>query len=122
MRRPSLADAGRLPRILLAAAVTGVLTGLVVAAFEQVTTEIILDLLLHWPTWQQALAPTVGLVLAALILRYGARRASPATADEFVRVFHDRHARADLRLLPGRLLAGVATIGSGGALGLEGPA
>lgn len=122
MRRPSLADAGRLPRILAAAMVTGVLTGLVVAAFEQVTTEILLDVVLGLPTWKQAIAPGIGLVLTALILRYLAARASPATSDEFVRVFHDRHGRASLQPFVGRMLAGVATIGSGGALGLEGPA
>jgi CIC family chloride channel protein len=122
VRRLILPDAGRLPRLLVAAMVTGVLTGLLVAGFERITTEIILDELLGWPTWQQAIAPGVGLVLAAVLLRYLAAKASPATSDEFVRVFHDRRARASLRLLPGRMLAGVATIGLGGALGLEGPA
>jgi CIC family chloride channel protein len=102
--------------------VTGVLTGLVVAAFERVTTEILLDVVLGFPTWQQAVAPGVGLVVTALLLRYLAARASPGTADEYIRIFHDRHARASLHPFVGRMLAGVATIGSGGALGLEGPA
>lgn len=122
MRRLSFVDAGRQPRILLAALVTGVLTGLVVAAFERLTTEIVLDAVLGLPTWQQSIAPGIGLVLAALLLRYLAGMASPSTSDEFIRVFHDRRGRASLQPLVGRLLAGVATIGSGGALGLEGPA
>lgn len=122
MRRPSLAGTSRLPRLLVAAMVTGVLTGVVVAIFEWVTVELLLDELLRRPTWEQMIAPAVGLLTAALLLRYLAHRASPATADEFIRIFHDRHGRSHLRFLGPRLLAGAATIGGGGALGLEGPA
>ena len=47
----------------------------------QMGAEIILNELLTWPTWQQAMAPGVGLVLAAVLLRYLAAKASPATSD-----------------------------------------
>ena len=56
-----------------------------------------------------------------MILRYLGGKTTPATSDEFVRAFHEKNPRLSIRELPAKLLAGVATIGSGGALGLEGP-
>lgn len=108
-------------RLLLAAIITGIFVGVTVAGFEWLTTEILLDALLHRPTWQLALAPAIGLVASALVLRWLAEDVGPGTSDEYVRAFHARTPRLPLRHLPGKLLAGVATIGSGGALGLEGP-
>lgn len=104
------------------AGLTGALVGLVVAGFDWIATEILFGITYELPTWEQALAPGIGLVATTLILRYPGRMASPATADEYVRAFHDRSARLPLRLVPVRLAAGIATIGTGGALGLEGPA
>ena len=46
---------------------------------------------------------------------------SPATSDEYLRAFHDGDVHLTLRALAGRLLASVATLGLGGAMGLEGP-
>ncbi|QGG95331.1 chloride channel protein [Actinomarinicola tropica] len=108
-------------RLLLAAILTGILVGLTVAGFEWLTTELVLHALLERPTWQLALAPGVGLVTCALLLRWVAGGAGPSTSDEYVREFHARSPRLPIRQMPGKLLAGVATIGSGGALGLEGP-
>ncbi len=113
---------GRASRQLALAGLTGGLVGLVVAGFDWVATEVLFGVTYELPTWEQALAPGVGLVVTALLLRYPGRRASPATADEYIRAFHDRSARLPLRLVPVRLAAGIATIGTGGALGLEGPA
>lgn len=109
-------------RQLALAGLTGVVVGLVVAGFDWVATEILFGITYELPTWEQAIAPGIGLVATALILRYPGRTASPATADEYVRAFHDRSARLPLRLVPVRLAAGIATVGTGGALGLEGPA
>lgn len=106
---------------MLAGLVGGVV-GLVVAAFDWLATELLFEVTYELPTWQQALAPGLGLLGATLILRYLGHRASPATADEYLRAFHDRSSRLPLRLVPVRLAAGIATIGTGGALGLEGPA
>src|SRR5581483_6411004 len=120
--RPALLALGRRTRqVLLLAAITGVLTGAGVAAFEWVARE----QLFHWMRERsqpvQIAAPTVGLMLAALCLRYLSGRASPATADEYIRSFHDPVNRLDLRPVAGRLLASVATLGLGGAMGYEGP-
>ncbi|HSL58086.1 MAG TPA: chloride channel protein [Acidimicrobiales bacterium] len=111
----------RFPRLLAAAVVTGVITGLVVAGFEWVAHEVLLDEVLELPLWQLALAPGIGLALTVALLRWAAFDATPSTSDEYVKAYHHRQPRLPLRQLPGKLAAGVATIGSGGAVGLEGP-
>jgi CIC family chloride channel protein len=100
---------------------TGILVALVVAAFEVLTADVLLERLAEQPLWVVAAAPTLGLGAAALTLRWLAGGAGPATSDEYIRAYHERRPRLPFRLLPARLLAGAATIGSGGALGLEGP-
>jgi chloride channel protein, CIC family len=122
VRRPPTLVSGRASRQLVLAGLVGGVVGLVVAAFDWLTTELLFEVTYELPTWQQALAPGLGLLGATLLLRYPGRKASPATADEYLRAFHDRSSRLPLRLVPVRLAAGLATIGSGGALGLEGPA
>jgi chloride channel protein, CIC family len=107
--------------MLAAAGTTGLVVGVAIAAFERLADVVVLYQVLRAPLWVQVLAPGVGLVVAVALLRTVAGRASPSTADEYVRAFHDRRGHLPLGVLPGRLLAGVATVGSGGALGLEGP-
>ena len=68
-----------------------------------------------------ALAPVLGIVASKLVLRTVGGGTSGSTSDEYVRAFHERHPTIAFRFLPAKLLAGVATIGSGGAVGLEGP-
>lgn len=112
---------GQSRRILPLAAVTGILTGAVVAAFEWLTREQIFDRLLDAPLAVQAVAPAIGLGVAAVVLWYLGGRATPATSDEYIRNFHQAGQPLDLRKVPARMLAGVATLGAGGALGFEGP-
>ncbi len=119
-RLRSIATRGDTPVLALAAA-TGVMVAFLIAGFETLTQTVLLERLAHRPLWQIAMAPALGLLLASLILRYAGRRASTATSDEFVRVFHERQPRLPLRQMPAKLMAGVVTIGLGGSLGLEGP-
>ena len=109
------------PAVMVLSIVTGALVGLLVAGFEQLTVEVLLKRLLEGPLWWQSAAPAVGLFGAVVILRYLGRGATPSTSDEYVRAFHERHPRLPLSQLPAKLLAGVATIGLGGSVGLEGP-
>ncbi len=109
------------PAMAVLSIVTGGLVGLLVAGFEQLTVEVLLERLLEGPLWWQTAAPAVGLFAAVVILRYLGRGATPSTSDEYVRAFHERHPRLPLSQLPAKLLAGVATIGMGGSVGLEGP-
>ncbi len=109
-------------RTVLVAALIGVLTGLAVAGFERLASTVMFDHLVEAPRWLQVVAPGLGLVGAALCLRYLAAGADSATADEYVRAFHAPESRIDQRPVIGRMLAGIATLGTGGALGYEGPA
>jgi CIC family chloride channel protein len=111
----------RLRPVLFLAAITGALTGLLVAGFEWVTKEELFGHLRHQPRWVEIAAPAVGLLLAVAILRWLGHTTSTATTDEYIRNFHELGRRADLRPVPGRVLASVATLGLGGALGYEGP-
>jgi CIC family chloride channel protein len=120
-RERLIALSRRSRQVLLLAGVTGIATGLFVAAFEWVTADVLLHNVLRLPLAARAAAPGVGLLLAVGLLRLGGRATTPATADEYIRAFHEPHGRLDLRLVPARLLAAVATLGFGGPLGYEGP-
>lgn len=108
-------------RLIVASIITGIVVGAVVAAFDHVTAEILVEGLFGLPLWAQVVAPGIGLVVCAVVLRTVTYRSSPSTSDEYIKAFHARTPRIPLRELPGKMLAGVVTIGSGGALGLEGP-
>ena len=121
-----LANAGkglrRTQRTALLAAVTGLLTGLGVAAFEWLAGSTMLARVERAPLVVQLVLPGIGLAVTALALRWLAAGATPATPEEYIRSFHDRERRLDLRPVLGRLIASVATLGSGAAMGFEGPA
>jgi chloride channel protein, CIC family len=120
-RRSELAALAQKSReVVLLCAITGVVTGLFVAAFERVVVDGLFDHLVELPSWALAFMPGAGLALAALAMRYGARSRDPGTADAYLREFHGDGWFA-LGEVPGRTLAGVFTLGFGGAMGLEGP-
>ena len=107
---------------MLGAVAVGAAVGSLVAGFEQISEGVLLANLLDLPLWIQAVAPLAGLVVSALILRYaGGKDITTATSDEYLKAYHSRYPRLPLRHLPAKLLAGITTIGFGGALGLEGP-
>jgi CIC family chloride channel protein len=103
------------------AALVGVLVGLGVVGFVQLTDAVLLDAVLRAPKWVQVVAPGVGLLVAVLAVRLLTDDHGTGTADEYVAAFHDRRTGLSLKRVPGRMLAGIATIGFGGAMGLEGP-
>jgi CIC family chloride channel protein len=107
--------------VVLLAAITGAITGLMVRFFELVVSEFAFDVILHGPIWLGAIAPGIGLVLSAILLRTVGNSASSATTDEYLRAFHDPEYPLRPRAFLGRMAAAVTTLGSGGALGLEGP-
>ncbi|MGH2690743.1 MAG: chloride channel protein [Actinomycetota bacterium] len=75
--------------------------------------------ILAGPSWMVFVTPGLGLLAAAGLLRL--THGSPGTGEEYIRIYHDRRARVALRDLVPKLLAGAATIGLGGSMGLEGP-
>lgn len=112
----------RSQQVLLAAGLTGALVGLLVAGFDALTAQLVFEEVLELPLAAMAVAPLVGLLLAAAVLRWFTRSATPATSDEYIRNFHEQGRPLDTRPAPGRMVAAVATLGSGGAMGYEGPA
>ena len=114
--RPNL----RPQRTLLLSGLTGVVTGAGVAAFEWITATQLFERVVEAPLAVQAGALAVGLLVAFGALAWLAGGASPGTADEYIRNFHQPE-RLSMRPVAGRMLAGVATLGSGGSLGFEGP-
>lgn len=109
-------------RIVAIAAVTGAITGLVVALFERALRSGAVDRLLEAPLAVQVAAPLVGFAVAALLLRTLAPGTSPSLADDYLRAFHEREFRLRLRDLPGKLGAAAATLAGGAAMGFEAPA
>ncbi len=112
--------ARRSKEAVLLAAIVGALTGLGVAGFDTVVTRGV-DKMNSFPLWATALAPLVGLSAAALVLYFFGPSASPSTADEYLHAFHDPGYRLPVRPLIARMVAGIATLGSGAPMGLEGP-
>jgi len=105
--------------VVLASALVGIITGLVVAACDRMTVGL-LDHVKELPLWVFVACPGVGLVLAAVCLRYLARRAPAGLADTWLKAFHDPERDQDVASAPGGVLASILTIGFGGAMGLEG--
>ena len=113
----------RVLRFLIYGAV-GVVTGLIVAGVIVLAEKILLEAVLHRSLLQQACAPAVGLWIAVLLLRWSdsGNPLSPSTSEEYIRGYHNKSYVLKVVHLPFRLLAGIATVGLGGAAGLEGPA
>ena len=107
--------------VVLLAAFTGAVTGVFVRFFEYVVAEVALHWVLDGPLWLGAIAPGIGLVLSAILLHTLGNGASSATSDEYLRAFHDPEYPLRPRAFMGRMAAAVTTLGSGGAMGLEGP-
>jgi chloride channel protein, CIC family len=108
-------------RVLALSALTGALTGFAIVGFEALTSRVLLAWVFEWPRAAQVAAPTIGLVLAWAALHWLGRDASPSTSDEYLRAYHDPQHPFEARAFPGRVLASIATLGFGGALGFEGP-
>ncbi len=108
-------------QIVVMAGLIGAVTGLGVAGFERVVVNGLIEAIDDLPLWMVAIAPTAGLLLARGALVLIGRGMSPATSDEYLRSFHDPAVDLSPRALAARMAAAVATLGFGGAMGLEGP-
>jgi CIC family chloride channel protein len=113
--------ARRSSQTVLAAAIVGLATGLAVALFERVVVAEALTALARAPLWVVAIFPLAGLALAALALRVVGGGVTPATADEYLRTYHGKNEGLGWRSFAGKVTASLATLGTGGAMGLEGP-
>ncbi|HEY4332338.1 MAG TPA: chloride channel protein [Ilumatobacteraceae bacterium] len=121
-RRAELrALASRSQQVVALAAVTGAVTGLLVAGFDRLVVDVGVNHILRLSPWVLAWLPGVGLLVALLARRVIAPGTSPSTADEYLHEFHDPAYELGLRAFAARMVAAVATLGLGGPMGLEGP-
>ena len=104
--------------VVLLAAATGIATGLFVRGLD-VAVHAVYDRLFEAPLWMLLTAPVSGLLVAALSLRYIGGGISGSTSDEYLQSFHDSQYRLGLRALVARSIAAIASLGTGGSLGLE---
>ena len=111
----------RSTQVVIMAGLVGAITGFGVAAFERIVVGRLLNHINDLPLWMVALAPTCGLLLALGALTFIGGGISPATSDEYLKSFHDPAVHLSLRGLAARIAASIATLGFGGAMGLEGP-
>ncbi|CAN5386004.1 hypothetical protein BH23ACT3_BH23ACT3_22260 [soil metagenome] len=107
--------------VVVFAALTGAVVGLAVRLFEYVVLELLYHELVEQDLWLIALAPVGGLLISALILQWVGGGVSSATSDEYLRAYHDPDYTLRIRPMIARIAASIATLGSGGSLGLEGP-
>ena len=108
-------------QVVSLAAVTGVLTGLIVALFDRLVVDVLFEHVLKLRPWLIAVLPALGLLLALGVRKTIGRGASPATADEYLHAFHDEDYELEWRPFIARTIAAVLTLGAGGPMGLEGP-
>ncbi len=114
--------ASRSHQIIIVCAFVGAATGLLVAAFDRLVVDAAFDHVLLLEPWLIAVLPGAGLLAAYAARRFiGGEGTTPATADEYLHAFHDREHRLGVRQFVGRIVAALATLGTGGPMGLEGP-
>lgn len=117
---------GSIPRthkLLILSGLTGVVVGLIVTVLDLAAHDWLADPMANQPMWLRAAGPVIGLVVAWAALGALTDRAGPDTTDEYVRSFHRTPAELpDTAPAVGRAVAGVGTVGYGGALSFEGPA
>ena len=118
----SLAPEQNVSRLLVASVVLGACVGALVSVLEWFTLQVLLGTITELPLWAMAGAPMIGLGIATLTLRTIGGGITPSTSDEYIRAYHQQVPYLRGRDLLPRLVSGMATIGFGGAVGLEGPA
>jgi CIC family chloride channel protein len=104
---------------VLVCGVVGAVTSVVIWAGEWLT-EHLLERVQRAPAAVQAVMPLAGLAVTAFVLGVLGRGITPSTADEYVQSAHGGRLRK--RHAPARAIATMATVGSGNAVALEGPA
>ena len=121
-RREGLrAFASRSRQVIVWSAITGAVTGVFVAGFERLVVTDAFGRILGLSPWIIAVLPGLGLLVALAARRFVGRGVTAATADDYLQAFHDPRHTLGLREFVARTLAGLATLGSGGPMGLEGP-
>ncbi|MGI9608511.1 MAG: chloride channel protein [Acidimicrobiales bacterium] len=98
----------------------GIVIGALVALLDWITVEVALEAVLEAPIGLQMVLPALGVLVVSLILKIRPGLNS-TTSDAYLESYHSGTGAETSTLFP-KLLASFATIGSGGAVGMEGPA
>jgi chloride channel protein, CIC family len=109
---------------LLVAPVIGVATGLVISAIAEIILNEIWPRLLHYYLghhWSIVPGLVVGFVLTGLIMQYATPDPDEHSTEEIIHSYHKDDGRVAMRPFLPKLLAAIATVGSGGSAALEGP-
>jgi CIC family chloride channel protein len=113
----------RTHEVLIYAGLTGLVVGVLAVVMNRAMLDWLADPMADQPLWLRAAGPAVGLVVAWAALGVLTDHATPDTTDEYIRCFHRPLGDGvDAAPLVGRTVAGIGTIGYGGALSPEGPA
>jgi chloride channel protein, CIC family len=110
--------ARRVQFTLVLSALIGIVTGLGVAGFD-VAVGHVLEWVQDQPTWAVAIIPGIGFAGVALVTAFG--HSDTTTTDAYVRAYHERDGRLSVRRLWTKLPGAACSLGSGAALGFEGP-
>ena len=116
--------ARNLHKWLIVAPLVGVTVGLTMTALA------VLVLRKMWPPvlgyylqhhWAIVPGLVVGCAAAGLMMQFGTPDPNQHSTEEIIQAYHEHEGAVDMRLFPQKLLAAVATVGSGGSAALEGP-
>ena len=109
-------------RWVAASCLVGVLVGAGVAAFEFLLSDQLVATLYDLQSGlAYAVLPTLGLVGAALLTRFAVPSREGALTEDYILVYHEGSRHMRWQNIPGKMLASVLTIATGGSMGLEGP-
>ncbi|HUO04341.1 MAG TPA: chloride channel protein [Candidatus Binataceae bacterium] len=109
---------------LVVAPIIGVVTGLVVTGIAITILDVIWNAMLpiymahHW---MMVVGLLIGFTIAGLIMRYRTPNPNEHSTEEIIRSYHEHRGDIDIQPFWWKLLAAVATVGSGGSCALEGP-
>ncbi len=120
-RKELKALAVRSHQVVTFAAIVGVITGLVVAGFDRLVIDVSMERVLRISPWAIAFLPGLGLLVALASRRFIGGGTSASTADEYLHAFHQPGYVLRWRPFVARMIAALATLGTGGPMGLEGP-
>ena len=120
--RAGLRDfATRSHRVVVLAALVGAATGLFVAFFDRLVVDVLFDRVLQLDPWLIAVLPGVGLLVALAARRAIVGGHLAVDGGRVPQRVPRRAPRLRWRPFVARLVAAVATLGSGAPMGLEGP-
>ncbi len=123
-RDVTAAYARDLRKWLVIAPIIGAMTGLIITALVAIILDRMWPPILHFylrHPWAMAPGLVLGCAAAGLIMQYLTPDPNEHSTEEIIRSYHEREGAVDMKPYWPKLLAAIATVGSGGSAALEGP-